>query len=417
MQLDHGQPDDIEISSPAGAKLGRYQSWAIAVWATILIVLCTRGLLRPGSNSVYPIFANAARHFLAGTDLYEKTDGPYRYSPLVAGLLVPFSLCSDSLGSLLWRLLNAAVYLGSLAWWCRAVPQPALTANQRAIIYLLIVPLSVGSLNNAQSNALILGLLLAGTAAVTRQFWNLASGCVALACLFKLYPIAVGLLLTALFPRRFAGRFLIALLIGLGLPFLFKPSVYVLQQYMGWWHHLLADDRQNLPVELWYRDFRLVCWSCQQMLSPMAYLAIQLLAAALMAGLCAWAKLVHLDRRRLLALLLGLGCCWMTLFGPATESCTYILLAPVLAWTLVSAWLQPGHAWLRSILVLSLALFTVSRIAVWFPGGARQMQIACLQPWAALLLLVGVVGRELQVGRAGQTAEMNVDRLRSAQAA
>src|SRR5262249_17144648 len=40
-------------------------------------------------------------------------------------------------------------------------------------------------------------------------------------------------------------------------------------------------------------------------------------------------------RRTLLLVVLTLGSCWMILCGPATESCTYVLLAPVLAWGLV----------------------------------------------------------------------------------
>src|SRR5260370_3357102 len=219
-------------------RSAQLQRLAISLWATILIVICIRGLLSQQRNSVYPIFAGAARNFLAEIDLYAASAGPYRYSPLVAALLLPFGLCPDNIGGVLWRLLNAAVYLGSLAWWCRDVLPRSLSASQRAALSLLIVPLSVGSLNNCPCNALVLGLLLARTAAVARQYWNLASGCVALACLFKLYPVSVGLLLAILYPRRFSGRFLIALAIGLAQPFLFKPSGCVLQQYAGWWRRL-----------------------------------------------------------------------------------------------------------------------------------------------------------------------------------
>jgi len=398
-------------------RSAQLQRLAISLWATILIVICIRGLLSPQRNSVYPIFAGAARNFLAEIDLYAASAGPYRYSPLVAALLLPFGLCPDNIGGVLWRLLNAAVYLGSLAWWCRDVLPRSLSASQRAALYLLIVPLSVGSLNNGQSNALVLGLLLAGTAAVARQYWNLASGCVALACLFKLYPVSVGLLLAFVYPRRFAGRFLIALAIGLALPFLFKSPAYVLEQYAGWWRHLVTDDRQNLPVELWYRDLRLLCRNCYLTLSPMAYQTIQLLTAAALGGICVWANLARWEKRRLLTLLLALGCCWMTLFGPATESCTYILLAPTLAWTLLEAWLQPAPWGLRSALVLSFGLFTVSQAAVWFPGGARQLHTVGLQPLAALLLLVSVLGMELQAIFAYRAVEIGKRDFRSAQAA
>src|SRR5262249_31770343 len=150
-----------------------------------------------------------------------------------------------------------------------------------------------------------------GTAAVTGRRWNLASGLLALACLFKLYPIALGLLLAAVYPRRFAGRFLVALAFGLALPFLLKPSAYVLDQYTGWWHHLTTDDRQALPIELWYRDLRLLCHGCHLSLSPVAYQVIQLVSALAMAGICVGANFARWEKRRLLTFLFALGCCWM----------------------------------------------------------------------------------------------------------
>src|SRR5438552_11612639 len=142
MQPDHEQ---IEI-----ARQQRWSRLAISVWATILVAICIRGLLNGRANSVYPIFASAARSFVAGTDLYEASANPYRYSPLVAALLVPFSLWPDHVGGVIWRALNAGIYLSALAWWCRVVLPRSLTTRQTAILYLLIVPLSVGSLNNAQ---------------------------------------------------------------------------------------------------------------------------------------------------------------------------------------------------------------------------------------------------------------------------
>jgi hypothetical protein len=272
------------------------------------------------------------------------------------------------------------------------------------MLYLLHIPLSVGSLNNAQSNPLVLGLLLIGVAAVAEQRWNLASGCLALAVLFKLYPLAVGLLLAAVHPRRLAGKLLIAVLIGLALPFFLRPMPYVLEQYSGWFHHLQMDDRQQLPFELWYRDVRLLCRSCHLPLSETAYPIIQLLMAAGAAGFGIAGRLAGWEERRLLSFVFALGDCWMTLFGPATESCTYILLAPTLAWMMLDAWQRPSPWWLRTLLGVSFGLFLVTQAAVWFPGGGRLCRALGTHPLAGLLLLIGVVGRELQISLTKQGA-------------
>src|SRR5262249_12014393 len=138
---------------------------ALAVWLVVLLGICSRLLVSSRSPGVYPIFAGAARHWLAGEDLYRPGGEPYRYSPLVAICFVPFSVLPDPWGGILWRLLNAGVFLGGLAWWCRVVLPVPITPTRRAILFLLVVPLALGSLNNGQSNALVLGLLLASGAA------------------------------------------------------------------------------------------------------------------------------------------------------------------------------------------------------------------------------------------------------------
>src|SRR5262249_8060013 len=147
---------------------------------------------------------------------------PYRYSPLVTVLFVPFSLLPDALGGVLWRLLNAAVYLGGMAWWARVGLPGRLTRHQRAVLFLLTVPLAGGRLNNGQSHALVIGLLFCAVAGVNTGRWSLAALCAALAALLKVYPVAVALLLAVAAPRRFGGRFGAALALGLALPFLFQ---------------------------------------------------------------------------------------------------------------------------------------------------------------------------------------------------
>src|SRR5258707_481572 len=92
------------------AGLGPWERLGVTVWTTLLLVVCVRGLLSP-QRSVYPIFSAAARHWMSGDDLYGKVDAPYRYSPLATILFIPFSVFSDRIGGLLWRLLNAGVYL------------------------------------------------------------------------------------------------------------------------------------------------------------------------------------------------------------------------------------------------------------------------------------------------------------------
>jgi hypothetical protein len=358
---------------------------ATIIWALILAAIFGRLLLSPRGQGVYPIFTEAARHWLHAKDLYRPTGEAYRYSPLVAVFFVPFSWLPDRAGGILWRFVNAAAYIGALAWWCRTVLPASLTAKQRALFFLLVVPLSVGSLNNGQSNPLVLGLLLAAGAAVLVERWNLASSCIAVACLFKLYPIAFGLLLVLGYPRKLGLRLVAAIVIGLAAPFLLGRFDYVLEQYCGWIQHLATDDRQTWPLAGGYRDVRMLFRLWFTPLSGSTYLVVQTLAGAGIALACLWNRSTTQSARSFLTSALVLGCCWMTLFGPATESSTYMLVAPALAWAIVEAWRRRQGWAARGILVMSFALFTTTQVLLWFPGGARFQNLGS-QPCAGLLL-------------------------------
>jgi hypothetical protein len=88
-------------------------------------------------------------------------------------------------------------------------------------------------------------------------------------------------------------------------------------------------------------------------------------------------------------MLLSLACCWMTVLGPATESATYILLAPIVAWMLVETYAEPS-AWLRRIgYELVFGLFIASQCALWFGSRGKWFRDQ-LQPLpiAGTLLLV-----------------------------
>src|SRR5262249_18381318 len=143
----------------------------LAVWAVILVVISVRVVLAARNHSVYPIFADAGSKWLAGQSLYDPpTAGldQFRYAPAVASGLAPGSLLPERVAEVLWRCLNAGVFFGALAvwgrwWWSR----PNLAA-----VLLLVLPLTVGGLNNGQCNALLAGLTLLATVAFARGHWS-----------------------------------------------------------------------------------------------------------------------------------------------------------------------------------------------------------------------------------------------------
>jgi hypothetical protein len=386
------QPEGESADHGAGA---RWHRLILGLWAAVIVVICVRVLLANRASSVYPIFASAGRAWLHGETLYPGPEGldPFRYSPPVAALFAPFGLLPDALGGCLWRLLNAAVFLGAFAWWRRAALPGGETLGRGTVaaLWLLLMPLSVGNLNNGQSNPLVTGMLLAAVAGAARARWNLAAACVTVACLFKGYPLAVGLLLAAVYPRPFAPRLVLALAAGLALPLLVQRPGYVAQAYRDWLWVLGADDRTGLPVENGYRDLWQLFRLAGVPISRDVYLGLQLAAAAGVAALCLAGRLAGWPRRRLLTALLALGTCWMLLCGPATESSTYNLLAPVLAWAVVEAWTVERSVAARYLTLTSFGLLTLTQMACWFPVGKRVHALG-VQPAATLLLATALVG-------------------------
>ena len=224
----------------------------------------------PTSHTVYHNYANAGRSWLAGSDAYDlerdasgavvaRMSG-YRYAPLVSAAFVPFSLLPDSWGGLVWRLANYLCFFAAFAWFIREVLPGAksLPVNAQASLWLLILPLTVGSMNNGQANVLLMALILVAGAAALRERWNLTAIVLACACLLKIYPLAVALLMIVIFPRQLGWRFALALGVGLALPFGLQQPSYVLEQYGNWFQLLLTDDRRDFPLTQGYRDFYLL---------------------------------------------------------------------------------------------------------------------------------------------------------------
>jgi hypothetical protein len=243
----------------------------------------------------------------------------------------------------------------------------------------------------------VIGLVLAAGAACAGERWNLATACLTLAGLLKIYPIAMGLLRCLVYPRQLSVRLLIALPLGFVLPFLLQRPDYVLAQYRDWLALLQTDDRTWWPLENSYRDAWVLCRLARLPLSHTGSIAVQLLAAAAVAGLCLASRLRHGPGRTTLTTLTVLGTGWMTLFGPATESCTYVLLAPALAWEVVRGWERSPRPALGPIVAYLLLLS--SYVAVWFPGG-RAWQALGPQPLAALVLFALALAGAVRPGRA-----------------
>jgi hypothetical protein len=364
---------------------------AAGLWALAVAVVCAQAVLFPRMRTLYPTYAAAGADWLASLDLYDhyhQRPDPdldqYRYSPLVGAALAPWSCLPERLGGAVWRVVGAAAYLGAAAWWLRSGAPEALTPQRRGWWFVLLLPLALSSLQNGQVNLLVIAALLATAAASAEGRWRLAAAFMAAAAALKIYPLAVGLLLGAAYPRRFLLPLLAALVAVVGLPFLMQRPAFVAAQYASWARIMaLNDGRAYWPDHMAYRDLWLLwrrAWPHHE-----AYQAATLALAA------ACAAAVLLQRRRGLAqrtvtstaLVLGTG--WLCLCGPTMESSTFVLLAPALAWLVMA----PGTGHVERGLGLAACALLAVCVLAGLSGQTNRIHGLGLHPLATLLFLAG----------------------------
>jgi hypothetical protein len=365
---------------------------AVLVWVALLLALCTRGALRPTHPDLYLLWENAGKAWSRGGDLYNWQRGDvlvgFRYGPLMAACLSPLQLVDVRTGNVLWRLANALPFLAAVAWWLRAAA-PAMSGRQRGLLWLWLAPLMVPSLHTGQPNVILIACILACLAAAAQGRWNLAALAIAVASIIKVYPLAVALLLVAAYPRKFAWRLLAALVVLAAIPLFLQSPAYTVRQYGLWWDLLSANDshRRFLPFDAHdvYRDMLLVLRLFNVPITATLYVALQLLAAAVSALLVVAARRRGASDRDTLLHVLVLGTIWMTLWGPATEGRTYVILAPALVWWLLETHRRTSTA-ARSLVVVAAGFQVLCLVSTISPYGPRFYHAGGLHPLSAVLL-------------------------------
>src|SRR5258708_14467167 len=112
----------------------------------------------------------------------------------------------------------------------------------------------MGNLNNGQASPLIIALLIFACLATLDGRWTLAAGCISIAVFFKVYPLAIGLLLAVIEPRRLTWRIVLAVVICGALSLVLQRPAYVIDQYVEWWRSLIADPRRVSTEMRSWRD-------------------------------------------------------------------------------------------------------------------------------------------------------------------
>lgn len=363
--------------------------WLALGLATVGRALFLHGL--PRHTGGFGIFMQAGENWLQSQPLYQPGDHlqAFRNSPLLGAAFTPLSLLKASIASAVLRALSfGAVVIGL---WClvRDFTPECVRRIARPSVFLLAIVLCFQPLGDVQTNGLSAGFIAISIAMVQRRKFAFAAALLVLAVHIKAYPIAVLLLLIALFPRQMAPPTIVAAALSVAVTFLFQLRSYVADQWQGWIRYGL-NNRQGPGGKNLFRDIRTLLRVFHVELSPTVYLGLE--AAMGLAVLC-WVFRIRdcASRSQLLLTTYILAAVWMTVFGPATESQTHVHLAPACAILVWMATRPVPWRWAAYAAVGGWALLAIPQIALWFPRGS-SLHLFGLHAAGGLLVAAATIG-------------------------
>jgi hypothetical protein len=250
---------------------------------------------------------------------------------------------------------------------------PAASWPQRAEGQFLLLVLfgTVRSVWSGQSNALLVAMVLLATAEMQRGRWWRGALWLAAPVHIKVWPVVAGGLFAAQSPRRLAGR-LVLCIAGLGMiPFLTQSPAAVVEQYAGF-YRCLAERQMGGVRFAGYRDAWNIWEQVHRPVNARAYMMLQVAAGLAVLGWCLWQRRRGLPLRQLAIYTIAAWSVWQLLFGPGTERITYILIAPALAWgVLTSVYSERQRVWTTAafLTTYSLSVGGVERLLMtWWPA-------------------------------------------------
>jgi hypothetical protein len=382
---------ELSVGRSAPLREGRVLHAAFACWCVALVAVLAHAAWRPYSHSSFFDYWLAGSHWLKGELLY-PADSKFLYSPITAAAFAVFALLNQPVSGVIWRVLIGGMLLHAAYVGASHVWKGEGAARLRGWSLLALLPLALSDLSNGQAGLLITALLLYAVLLAADRRWLLCAAAVAIAGVFKIYPLALGLILAAIYPRQFPWRLALWLAALFLLPFLLQHRAYVVAQYGNWFHRLSGDRRRFTgPYGTW-RDAWLILRVARLPITATGWAILQITAAGAAAAFCAWGRRAQWSTQRALLAALCLAAVWMTLFGPATEAATYILLAPAATLGLIAAWHRAEPMRLRIGFTLAYGMLVFAdALNSWAHPAHHVVLVHLVQPIAALIFLITAV--------------------------
>jgi len=293
-------------------------------WLTVALVvgICAHTALFKRTPP-YDVVTGAAQNVVRGANPYAPNPQLdfFKYSPLAALLMLPFSILPDALGTFLLLSLQAGLFFWGLARWARAAGYPLERSVTMQWIALASVFLDTTlSIQVGQWNVGIFALMLLGAAQYAEGKHAMSGLILSLGTNLKLFPFTLGLCLLTGFKKKFWGGFLGGLALWFLLPSLvvgFRNNLRLLSH----WYQLITWDvtRGQDPMVDIATFFSLHLGLDESFRTPLA------LAAGLLIGGATFHLFRKGENRLLDRFLLPINGLYVVLFSYLSESATSVL--------------------------------------------------------------------------------------------
>jgi hypothetical protein len=319
---------------------------AFLVWILAIVGVAIHAFLNPQKHTVFPIYAAAARDWWAGRPLYfQPHPDEFMYGPLFAILMSPLAFLRESVGGMLWKALNAAVFLWALYTWLQSTRRDRIGSGAVAAILLLALGESMQSLYDGNANLMMLAGILLALVAMVQSRSIRAGVLLSSAALTKVFPIALVALLAVSSSAAILWPFAIGIAAGVLLPIVVMPSSGVTQTRL-WLKLLFARTGER---ELRYCSVDQLFRAVGHPL-PLIWSNALLAAAGIIAAILCVTYARRSDRQDSLLFTFGSFCTWVVLFLPTMEPATIAFIAVPMAIAIVEAWRRQTYVWFGALL-------------------------------------------------------------------
>jgi hypothetical protein len=382
--------------------LRTWQSKSLSIvlfaYVGISVIAAAQGLLAgpkiyvPGGRPYidynnFRIFKFSFYHLIQGKDIYQLFPDDhwdlYKYSP---GFALCFGLLSwmpDTIGLLLWNLIN------SLCLFAGIRLLPGINDEKKSWILLFCLLEMLLSIQNTQSNGLMAGLTVLGFALAERRNYFLSTLCIVFSFYIKIYG-ALAFLFYLFYPGKLKlmGWSLFWMLFFALLPLLVVNGHQLVFLYQSWLHLLLNDRSASIGLsvmgllESW--------WHLASVKNGVTVAGI----LVFLLPLVRWRFYPDLHYR---LLYLASALIWMVIFNHKAESPTFII---VMAGIGIWYFSQKPDPLNRVLLILSFLLISMS-VSDLVPAAIRN---GFIRPYGikavmAIVIWCKIVYEQLTFGR------------------